>query len=570
MMSYSENNPWIKEREANLCIWKVDQNRGYISNMNTSLFADFMSYSQRQIGEYVKMMKTCGFTGIQVTDMCSAWRPAGSWECVHDKLRILADELHKNGMKFTVWCWAAEFTAHGWHDDEVRYANTDPEKGAYEDPQVFKALDKYYDIYAELAPYADRVIAHFFDPGNVTDVPSILKFARLLFDKFKKVNPDVKIGIDTWGSPDSFPQDLVDAGFNDIMLMELPFLPIWRKEGKRAAFREGVKKLGCELGSWGWYTCEMEIDQMPMMFVNNRVLSDVYHHTIEQGDHVMIPTYWSEMDSYHLLNFFSMYASGHLLTNPDADPDELLRESAALVVGEKYKEKFTEILELIRDARSGDTWSSYWWTDGPSIYETADRKEIIKRADKAITSLCELICADDVVNTVSLPTTVNQMLRLMMPHLQQIKKYSEFAVAFEEVKNGDKSDKALLQEKVNELSFEIPEYNCVIGLWGQPEARRAYNAVREFCIENGLSVPDRKAMKFEIKHRMYQHLCVFQRGKKEQFFTNPCFYEGGYAFGEDYTKELVDELVCEGVFEKNADGDVALTNWENFKYDFNI
>ena len=567
-MNYSFENPWIKEREATVCAWKIDQNRGYITNMDSSLFVDFMSFSNRQLGEYVKMMKACGFTGIQVTDMCSAWRPSGSWESVHDKYRVLADELHKNGMKFTVWCWAAEFSAHGWHDDDVAYNNADPTKGAYDDPKVFAAMDRYYDIYADLADCADRVIAHFFDPGNIRDVPSILKFARLLFDKFRAKNPSIKIGIDTWGSPDSFPEDLVAAGFDDIMLMELPFLPAWRKEGKRAHFREGVKKLGCELGSWGWYTCEYEIDQRPMMCVNNRVLADVYAQTREQADHVMIPTYWSEMDSYHVLNFFSMYASGHLLADPTADPDALLRESAALVVGEDRADEFNSVLEVIRDARSGDDWRTYWWQDGPYVLDIADHRAILDRADKAIMTLEGLIADKSVKNTVALPVTANQMLRLIMPHLWQIKKYAEFCIAFEELEAMNKGDRLALQRKVDSLPFEIPEYNCVIGLWGQTEARQAYSKVRDFCLKNDLIVPDRGPTKYVYKHRLFQHLCVFQRGKREQVFVDPNYYEGGYAFGFTQTVEMVSELVDEGVFVRDGEGRVALRDWQNYMFDF--
>ena len=84
-MSYSVKQPWIAEREATVCTWKMDYDRGFISNMQTSLMVDFVSLSDRQLANYVQMMKACGFTGIQVTDMVSAWRACGSWEIVHDR-----------------------------------------------------------------------------------------------------------------------------------------------------------------------------------------------------------------------------------------------------------------------------------------------------------------------------------------------------------------------------------------------------------------------------------------------------------------------------------------------------
>ena len=574
-MGFSKEKPWIAEREATICTWKVDYNRGYISNMATSLMVDFMTMSDRQLGDYVKMMKACGFTGIQVTDMVSAWRASNSWEFVHDRYKVLANHLHENGMKFTVWCWAAEFSCHGWHDKDAVYKNENPEKPAFEDERVRAAFNKYYDIYADLAPYADRVIAHFFDPGNLTDMPSILYFTRLLADKFKAKNKNIKIAVDTWGCPKEYPEALVAAGMNDIMLMELPFLPTWREEGKRAKFREGVKALGCGLGSWGWYTCEYEIDQLPMMHVNNRVISHVYNETRKQADYVMTPSYWSEMDSYHILNFFSMYAAGHLLIDPDADPDALLYDSALAITGEKNTEnakKLLSVLELIRDARSGDSWENFWWGEGKYVLLCADYAPILRKADGCIKALEELIEEDEPAHAMPFPIKRNYLYRLMLPHLHQIRQFAEFRVGYEELKKlkADGADDATLQKKVDELPLEIPEYNCVIGLWGQTEARNAYLIINSFCKQNNLVTPRRKSMEYVFKRRMFDALCSYQRGKNYQMYVAPTFYEGGIPFEAELLNVLLDELVADGAFIRRSDGYVALTNWSDFRFDFNI
>ena len=574
-MSFSVTNPWIPEREATICTWKLDYNRGFISNMQTSLMVDFISLSDRQLGEYVKMMKACGFTGIQVTDMVSAWRASGSWEIVHDRYKVLANELHKNGMKFTVWCWAAAFTGHGWHDSAVAYRNADPEKPACEDPRVLAAFNKYYDIYADLAPYADRVIAHFFDPGNLRDMPSILYFTKLLADKFRAKNPDIKIAVDTWGCPPNYPTELVNAGMEDIMLMELPFLPTWRQEGKRANFRQGVKDLGCGLGSWGWYTCEYEQDQTPFMVVNNRVLKDVYTQTRAQADAVMAPTYWSEMDAYHILNFFSMHAAGHLLINPEADPDQLLKESVEMITGPSHPEnakKLLAALELIRDARSGDTWSTYWWREKDYILLCGDYAPIHARADEVIAQFETLLQEEEPTDGIPFPLSRKNFYRLIQPHLYQIRQFAQFRVEYEELKKmkADGADAAALQAKVDTLPFEVPEYNTLIGLWGQPEARNAYNILRNFCKENGLKTPERKAMKYIFKRRMYDAFCTYQRGVNAPVYLSHKFYEGAAPTGVELAEEIMNELVSEGAMIRREDGLYALSNWEDFRFDFNI
>lgn len=572
-MPYSVQTPWIREREVTVCLWKPDQNRGYISNMAASLLVDFMCFSRRQLKEYVKMVKLCGFTGIQVTDICSAWRANGSWERVHDQMKTLADLLHEEGMRFTVWVWAAEFSDHGWKDADAVYAASTPGTPAYDDPQVRATFEKYYDIYADLAPYADRVIAHFYDPGRLPDAYSVVNFARMLFGKFRAQNPTVKLGIDTWGAEPSFPDQLVAAGLEDVMLMELPFLPTWGVGDKRESYRRQVKSLGCELGSWGWYTCEYETDQQPCMCINDRVVADVYRRTRVQGDHVMVPSYWSEMDAYHILNFFTLYVAGHLLADPEDDTDRLLSEAAALVAGEGSADKLLSVLTLIREARSGDSWESYWWTEKDYVLYHADHAGILARAERAITLMEELIATAGEESAAHLPISVKSLYRLMLPQVHQIRDYAAFAVAFAAVERAatDGASDETLEQAVAALPFDIPEHNNIIGLWGLPETRVAYARVETFCREHGLTVPHSPTLRYIRKRRIYDHACVYQRGHAEPLYLNPLFYEVGIAFGEEETRSLVEELCREGVFlRRPEDGAVALANWRSFAFDFNI
>lgn len=573
---YSADAPWIEKREPIVCLWKPDYNRGFISNMNTSLLVDVMCFSDKQLEDYALMMKACGFTGVQVTDMCTAWRHSGSPEFVHDRLKVLANALHRHGMEFSLWTWSAEFSGHGWHDDEVRYVPMDGGR-AIDDPKVRAAFEKYYDIYAEMAPYTDRVIAHYYDPGNLPTMDDVVDFLRLFADKFKAANPNVQICVDTWGSPSDFPDRLVAAGFEDIMLMELPFLPNWSEEGKRAKFREGVKDLGCGLGSWGWYTCEYEIDQHAMMTVNNRVLSDVYNKVREQGDHVMVPSYWSEMDSYHVLNFFSLYAAGHLLTNPDADPDVLLAESAAAVAGDENAEGLLYVLELIRDARSGDTWESYWWTHEGGKYNVlinTDPEEIFNRAKKSLDILEEFTAAKLNSPKVHLPLKPWQIMKLMMPHVEQIMKYARFRMDFAKLEEmyASEGDTEAVRAYLSDIYKPMPEYNCIIGLWGQPETIEQFKMLDAFSKKSGIPLPRIPWKDYYYKRRLVDHLTVISRQRPgKQVFVDKCFYEAGLGLGGyDETKYLVSELVREGVFEENEKGEVALANFETTKYDFNI
>ena len=589
---FSPQTPWIREREATLCTWKFDYDRGYVSNMSVSLLNDFMCLSDRQLENYARMIKECGFTGIQVMDICAAWRASGSYETVHDRFKTLSKACRSIGLKFTLWCWAAEFSGHGFTEPLAVYQNRINGEPAYRDPDVLAVFNKYYDIYADLAPYCDRVIAHFFDPGNLSDTESIIYFLKLFRDKFRAKNPEIKIAVDTWGCPEGYPEALVAAGIGDIMLMELPFLPIWQAPGKRAGFREGVKKLGCGLGVWGWYTADMEIDQLASMTVNNRVLKHVFNTVRSQGDSVMTPSYWSETDSYHILNYFSLYAAGHLLINPDDDPDRLLYESALKLTGSpENANALASVLALIRDARSGDTWDTYWWSSGQYVLRHSDYKTVIPRAENALKTLEELAEKPEPKeeDAISFPLERKKLYRLMIPHILQIKQFAEFCRDLDKVRKeaaeagelatakataeaaekepGDQKEK--LQAMVDALSPEIPEYNTVAGLWGQPEARQAFLLCEEFCNANGLKPPERSAaVKFKFKRRFVDRLTVAQRGKSEKVVVTPAFYEG-YLIGDKFADMIADELAGEGVLERDGAGGFFLSNWQEFCLDFN-
>jgi len=315
---------------------------------------------------------------------------------------------------------------------------------------------------------------------------------------------------------------------------------------------------------------------MATMTVNNRVISHVFNETRKQADHVMVPSYWSELESYHLLNFFSMYAAGHLLTDPDANPDKLLRESAELMVGKGNSDnadKLMTVLEFIRDGRSGDTWESFWHAEGNFTLYCADYSSVFARADEAVANMEYLIAQPEPENAMPFPITRKALYKLILPHVHQIRQFARFRVDYESLKAALASgaDKETLQSMVDAMDFEIPEYNCITGLWGQNECRAAYNILNSFCKQNGLVSPARNgAMKMIYKRRIIDFLCVCQRGLDYPVWVNHMFYEMGIPFGDEFGAELMRELIDDGVLITREDGLMALSNWSDYRFDFNI
>lgn len=559
--------PWIAQREPIICLWKTNVPRGEYYSPYTSLQTEILSFSDDQIYQYIKTMKYCGFTGIQVTDMCSAWVAYGGYEFVHNKLRYMADVAHSMDMNFTLWVWAAEFTGYGWVDEDVSYYDDAISTFAYENPKAIAAFDKYYSIYAELADCSDRVIAHFHDPGNLKNQDDINYFAAMLRNKMLSVNPNLDFGVSSYTDEIDRPAMVRYLG-NDITIYgNVPH----EREETATEFRESCKALGTRYGVWSWNLIEMEIDQLAEMNVNADIIQNSYLKSRE-ADGVMKPEYWSEMDSYHLLNTFSLYTAGKLLQNPEQNPEEILHKISEDVVGEKYAEDLYQVLQLIQMARSGDHWESFRWEEDEYILksEAYPAEAIKEKAEQGLDALNQMIQADDLVTQIPLAIDTKDLLRLIQPHVEQIQQYAEFRLDFDTLQEEAKAGKiAGLQGKVEDIYTPIPEYNCIIGMWGQPEAKAQIELLDAFCKEYDLKTPQNIDFEEGRKARIYQEFCRYQKGKAEPVsFDAATGFQFGMGFGHDETKRLVEELVEDGLLTKNEDGQVFITDWNTMKYHF--
>ena len=560
-------DPWIEEREAIITLWNVNKTRGFYLNTNTSLKNNVIDFSEDQLYEYVKMLKYCGFTGIQVTDMCTVWAGVGGYETAHAKIRILAEAAHSLDMKFTLWVWGAEFSDFGWVDPEAVY--TYREEGyacARENPDVVATFEKYYTIYAELADVCDRVIGHYYDPGRLDNAEDIAYFARMLRDKVRMVNPDVDFGVSCWVDAYDKAVFIRELG-TDITLYESGH---HENEGDYTTFRSDISRYGVRLGTWAWNTCEMEIDQLAQMNFNMDNIRYVYQ-TARKYDEIAQPSYWSEMDSYHVLNVFSLYCAGRLLIDPDMPSETLYEDLTTAVVGPKYAEEFAGMLDLIQDARTGPSWDTYTWSNENYILKSDEypAEDILERCERYIPVLQEMIRSGLESYTLPLPISLQDLLSMMLPHLQQIRSYALFRIGLAELKEdweqGTSAEQ--LAGRLYEIAEPIEEYDCIIGAWGQVEARAQYEMIQEFCGETGLEVPRYPAFEEGRKQMIIAQMISFQRNRRDVYIAYAPYYQYGVAFGVDETSRLVNELVQEGLLIcREEDAGVYLANWEDYTY----
>lgn len=566
-VNVAQQEAWIEEREAIICLWNINYNRGFYLNTDTTLENNLMDFSEEQLYEYVKMLKYCGFTGIQITEMCSAWAGTGGYEAVHEKIRMMADAAHSLDMNVTLWVWGAEFTGYGWVDPTVTYA-ADGYDFAYQNPEVVATFDKYYSIYAELADCCDRLIGHFYDPGNLHTAEDIAFFSKMLRDKFQVLNANIDFGISCW--VDVYDKNVfVRELGNGITLYESGY---HEEEGDYPVFREFVKNSGCRLGTWAWNTCEMEIDQLAQMNFNMDIIRSVYQ-TARKYDEIYKPSYWSEMDSYHVLNVFSLYCAGQMLINPDMDSQQLLSQISEAAVGSEYGESFGELLLLLQDARSGSSWDTYFWSREDYILksEQYNPQDILDRCNQYIPVLDEMIEAGIESNTLPLPVSLNQVLRMMRPHFEQIRTFAQFRLDLDklEAEYASGMSREALAEQIRKIGEPIDAYNVIEGTWGQIEARAQREMVIAFCKQVGVEVPIYSDYDQHRKDFIYAQFAMYQRGRQQPDKLYAPFYQYGKAYGTEETIRLVEEMITDGLLIKAEDGGVYLADWENYRYHFN-
>ena len=561
-----EVEPWIEEREAIITLWNINYNRGFYLNTDTALENNLIDYSKEQLYEYVKMLKYCGFTGIQVTEMCSAWAGVGGYERAHEVIRNLADAAHSLDMNVTLWVWGAEFTGYGWVDNSVVYYNWDYEY-AYMAPEVVETFEKYYTIYAELADCVDRVIGHFYDPTNLHNAVDIAYFSKMLRDKFQAVNPDIDFGISCW--IDAYDKNVfVQQLGTDITLYEGGHHDV---ESDYESFRTFIAEKGTRLGTWAWNTCEMEIDQLAQMNFNLDVIREVYQ-TAKKYDSIAKPSYWSEMDSYHVLNVFSLYCAGQMLINPDIEEEVLMKQLTESMVGKEYAQALAEMLYIIQDARTGSTWDTYFWSKENHIRtsDAYDAEGILERCNKYIPILDEMIEKELESLSFPLPIDLKELLSMMRPHLIQIRDFAQFRIDYAQLK-ADFAQGLSVEEttaRLQRIGEPIDSYQTIVGTWGQIEARFQREMIVEFCLANDLEIPVYGEYDRERKNFILASFAMYQRGKNEPVSQYTPYYQYGAAYGLEETERLVEEMVLEGLLQRNEDGSVYLTDWEKYVYHF--
>jgi hypothetical protein len=553
--------PWIPEREWAICPWVPQHVRGAFVNPYADNRMNIWLFSDRQLHDYVSMYDWFGFSGVQLIETSYSYAVLGSPEAFHGRERRIAEAAKENGQQVSLWVWAAEFNSYGWLDPDVVY---EPRKDtdAFDDLRVRRGFEKYYDYYATLAPLVDRLIGHFYDPGHLTDRRDVFRYMRLLEAKFRAKNPNVKLAIDSWGTSHDYLQALIDNGFTDYLLLEMS-MPSLFKPGQREQLHSEAKRLGLKLGVWGWYTTEYETDQLASMYVNSEVLGHFYRRMRDGALKIYPVQYWSEMEAHHVNNIYSLYSAGQLLWNPDRSPDEILSELTEAIWGPTNGPKVLQAVKLIQDVRSGPSWETYWWTMPSYRLGTADANDDLRRATSAIENLRNLQPDTSFVPKLPLPYTPGILIGMMLPHLEQIRKFAIFRQELENIKEATQSGLGgeALSKRLSAAWQPIPEYNTWIGTFGQPEARMQEILLRKLASDSHVPLVEPAWLVTRECERLLEKIHNLQlRERKELRFKAAVMNE--FHWPQHKLQDRLNKLVRDGAVEKLGPDEYRLSDWE--------
>jgi len=556
--------PWIPEREYALCPWVPQQVRGAFVNPFADNRMNIWLYEDEQLARYVEMFDWFGYSGVQLMETAYSYSVFGSPEAFQGRQRTYARLAKENGQAVSLWVWAAEFNGYGWIDPAVVYTPA-PGKSGFEDPNVRQGFEKYYDHYAELAPFVDRLIGHFYDPGNLKDQKDVFSYMRLLERKFRQKNPGVKLAVDSWAAGADYLQKLVDNGFGNYLLLEMS-MPHLFKPGQRERFHDEARRLGLNIGVWGWYTAEYETDQLASMYVNGKVLKEFYLQIRDGVARTHPLQYWSEMEAHHLNNIYSMYVAGQLLWNPEFDPDELLVEVTEGIWGPNNGHQVFKALKLIEDTRSGPSWKTYWWTLPEHRLGTGDPVSDVHRAKSILNSLQALRIDSAFVPKFPLPVSPDTLVELMLPHLRQMLAFAEFRVELDEIRARAKAgaSKTELEQLAAAAWKPIPEYGTWIGTFGQIELRRQDMLLRKLAEEFELSISDPGWLRDQEAQRLLQKLQNLQRARRGEWLFRKNRQLNEFYWPEAKFEDRFKKLISDGWVQSAGHESYRLTNWQHY------
>ncbi len=421
----------------------------------------FMPYwSEARLRRHLEMIKAFGFNSIQVTACGQVALNSGvRQEIWQEKLILTCRMARELGLGVSQFVWGSYFYDI---DRNVSVGDLD-----WHNPADRKRMEEFFRAEAFLAPWLDRVVTHWVDPGGAKvgcpqcSIDTAVEIHNSMLAIFRAQNPRIRGAFSNWmlnWMSEEWPASEEGwqpgrwRGYTGVpVLTGNPGLDrnsdigIGRTNytwGDGMAERHAVSRIkvpdlqtiaaaGRSAGVWSWYTTDVEI--LPALHVRTAILQDYFNR---MPDEVQRGLSWlSVEDNCHGLNMQNLFIAGRLMQDRRQDANVLLDEFAVILVGKTQAAPVAQALRAIEQVRSSDT-PYLVWAGGATLPSpgATDPKRLslewiqINRAniEGAIRVLAPVSVAPSFTPALPLTLSPAEYLEELRAHLEAIRQYLTF------------------------------------------------------------------------------------------------------------------------------------------------
>ncbi len=359
-MITEQQQPFIRVREIlSSTPWGGWVKESMPTELRQHYFLTF--WSEARVRRHLEMLKAFGFNSIQTSlNPCNAWW-VGADEAAFRRQQFFKSRTARElGMSVSLCIWGAavadatksgqQFTELDWHIPEDR-----------------ARLEAWYHEQAELAPYADRIITHWVDPGQPQQggLDTVVEMHNVIMSIYREKNPNIRGALSTWlmrgetgylypgfDSPGALAAHPKLERDSEVVIGLMNY---WADGVHRdfdgelpASFLEGIAAAHRQAGVWGWYMADNEIN--PALHVRTEVLQQ-YFRNLPPKTRTQLA--WHSLDdNFPGLNMQNLYVAGKLMQDPSLDAATLLSEFVHGFVGAANAEAVTAALRAVEFART--------------------------------------------------------------------------------------------------------------------------------------------------------------------------------------------------------------------------
>jgi len=371
----SKTKPFIRIREViSSTPWGGWVKESMPLELRQRMFIPF--WSEARLRRHFEMLKAFGFNSIQVTVPTVALWCGADLESWRQRQLFMLKTARELGMSTSQFVWGAALA------DPARKGS-----GMLETQQVSELdwrkpvdrarLEAWYRDQAECAPYVDRIITHWVDPGYEQEggIDTVIEMHNVIMGIYREKNPGIHGCLSAWFM-DNFVGKRYPGYTDEGVLAANKMLDrdsgvalgrfsygcdghntVGCNSGATLADRESrvsgeilsaIAAAGRQAGVWGWYTTDNEIN--PALHVRTEVMQNYFRNLPPQARTQL--AWHSVDDNFAGLNMQNLYVAGKLMQDPSLDARALLDEFCHGFVGEGNAPTVATALRAIEQART--------------------------------------------------------------------------------------------------------------------------------------------------------------------------------------------------------------------------